>query len=426
MRYQSPKGTLDILPEDQPYWRHVEARARHICALYGYGEIETPVFEYTPVFARGIGQGTDIVDKEMYTFEDKGGDSLTLRPEFTAGVVRAYLEHGMHVRPQPVRLYSLGPAFRHERPQAGRYREFHQLNVEAIGEQDPAVDLEIMLLAWHFYDDLGIRGLSFQVNSTGCPACRPAYLADVLVPYLRGYQDRLAPEDQRRLERNPLRVLDSKEAQSQPIIQDAPRIINYLCDECRRHFETLRGYLEWLDRPYTLNHRLVRGLDYYTKTVFEVWAQGIGAQNALCGGGRYDGLAEALGGPPTPGVGVAIGLERIILLLKEQGIEPPPLPGARVFIAYRGDAGKRAGLQLEVELRAAGIATVSAVGDRSLKAQMKQADREGAHFALILGDDEVAAGTVTVREMATGEQAGVARSGILDYLRVRMDAGLSS
>ena len=417
MRYQSPKGTLDILPEDQAYWRHVKARARYICALYGYSEIETPVFEYTPVFARGIGQGTDIVDKEMYTFEDKGGDSLTLRPEFTAGVVRAYLEHGMHVRTQPVRLYSLGPAFRHERPQAGRYREFHQLNVEAIGEQDPAVDLEIMLLTWHLYDDLGFKGLAFQINSTGCPNCRPTYLNDHLLPYLHRQVDQLAAEDQRRLERNPLRVLDSKEDPSQAIIESAPRIIDFLCEECRLHFEALRSFLELLDRPYTLNHRLVRGLDYYTKTVFEIWAQGIGAQNALGGGGRYDGLAEALGGPPTPGVGVATGLERIILLLKEQAVQVPPLPGPEVFVAYRGAVARRAAVELAAELRAVGIATLGAVGDRSLKAQMKQADREGVQYVLILGDDEIAAGSVTVREMATSEQTAVARHDVLDYLR---------
>lgn len=420
MRYQSPKGTFDILPEDQAYSRYVKARAQHIATLYGYGEIETPIFEYTPVFARGIGQNTDIVEKEMYTFEDKGGESLTLRPEFTAGVVRAYLEHGMHVRPQPVRLYSLGPAFRHERPQAGRFRQFHQFNVEAIGEQDPAVDLEVMLLTWHLYDDLGFKGLSFQLNSTGCPACRPDYLQNILIPYLRRHVDQLAAEDQRRLERNPLRVLDSKERQSQPVIEGAPRIIDFLCDECRQHFDTLRSYLDLLDRRYVLNHRLVRGLDYYTKTVFEIWAQGIGAQNALGGGGRYDGLAEALGGPHTPGVGVAIGLERIILLLKEQGIAVPPLPGPEVFVAYQGHTGKRAALQLAAELRAADIATVSAVSDRSLKAQMKQADREAVRFALILGDEEVATGKVTVREMATGQQVAIARSNVSNYLRGRL------
>ena len=256
--YRAPRGTLDILPEDQPYWRHVIERAHAIAALYGYEHIDTPIFEETGLFVRGVGEGTDIVDKEMYSFQDKGGDHLTLRPEFTAGVMRAYLEHGMRTRPQPVKLYSLGPIFRHEKPQAGRYRQFWQFNVEAIGEMDPALDVEVMSVAWHLYEDLGFSGLSFHINSTGDPRCRPRYI-EALVAYYRPYLHLLDEDDRRRLARNPLRLLDSKSPAAQPIIEGAPKITDYLCDECTRHFARVRRYLDALGRPYVVNHRRCEG-----------------------------------------------------------------------------------------------------------------------------------------------------------------------
>ena len=324
--YLAPRGTNDILPEDQPYWAYVYDRVAEVTGLYGYERIDVPIFEETELFARGVGQGTDIVDKEMYSFQDKGGRDLTLRPEFTAGVVRAYLQHGMRTLPQPVRLYTTGPLFRYERVQAGRYRQHTQFNVECLGEQDPAVDFEVMSVAWMLFSRLGFQDLVFQVNSTGCPACRPAYL-QALVAYYRQHEGEICADCKRRLERNPLRLLDCKTPSCQPIIAGAPRISDYLCEECRTHFGTLRGYLDAAQRPYTVNHRLVRGLDYYTKTVFEVWAAGIGAQNAVCGGGRYDGLAEQLGGEPTPGIGFGSGIERLVLTLKEQGIPVPGAPG---------------------------------------------------------------------------------------------------
>jgi len=355
----------------------------------------------------------------MYSFTDKGGDPITLRPEFTAGTVRAYLEHGMHTLPQPVKLYSIGPAFRYERPQAGRYRQFYQWNVEAIGEQDPAVDLEVMSVAWQLYDDLGFKNLAFQLNSTGCPQCRPNYL-QVLVDYYRERQGLICEDCQRRLERNPLRLLDCKNDLCQPIIAAAPQIINHLCQECAGHFAALRHYLDELGRPYTINHRLVRGLDYYTKTVFEVWAEGIGAQNAVCGGGRYDGLAEALGGPPTPGIGFASGLERIVLTMKQQVLRVPPLPAPQIFVAYLGPEAKTEAVKLAVELWGTGLGTTLAFGDRSLKAQMKQADRLEATFALILGEKEIEAGQVTVRDMAGGEQFEVARGEVIAWLKSRL------
>jgi histidyl-tRNA synthetase len=422
LQYQAPTGTQDILPEDQPYWRYVVDRMRQIVADYGFGEIDVPVFEDTSLFARGVGEATDIVEKEMYTFKDRGGRSLTLRPEFTAGVMRAYVEHGMHVLPSPVKLHSIGPAFRYERPQAGRYRQFWQLNVESIGEQDPATDLEIMSVAWHVYDDLGFEGLSFQLNSTGCPACKPGYKR-LLVDYYRDHLHTICDDCKRRMETNPLRLLDCKETSCQPVIAGAPPITEHLCDECADHFAALQSYLDDLNRPYKLNHRLVRGLDYYTKTVFEVWAEGIGAQNALCGGGRYDGLVELIGGPPTPGVGFATGIERIVLTLKEQGIEPPPLPAPQVYLTYLGDAAKHAVVRLLYRLREAGIGAEMAFGDRSLRAQLRQAGRQGAAFALIVGENELAADQVAVRDMVEGEQQLVDGDEIVAWLRDHMIAG---
>jgi histidyl-tRNA synthetase len=417
--YSAPRGTQDIFPEDQPYWRHIQKRIHYIAQLYGYQQLDTPIFEATPLFEHGVGETTDIVEKEMYSFLDKGGDPITLRPEFTAGVVRAYLEHGMHVRPQPVKVYSLGPVFRYERPQAGRYRQHTQFNVEAIGEQDPVADLEVMSVAWHLYEDLGFKGLSFQLNSIGCPKCRPNFLK-VLVEYYRGHLDDICDDCRRRLERNPLRLLDCKTESCQPIIDAAPSMREHLCDECAEHFEALLGYLDSLGRPYTLSHRLVRGLDYYTKTVFEVWAEGIGAQNAVCGGGRYDGLAEVLGGPPTPGVGFASGLERVVLTMKQQGVQVPTLPSPQVLIAHLGEQTKLMGLKLVGEMRAAGIGALVSFGDRSLKSQLRQADRAGAAFALIIGEREAEAGQVAVRDMAEGEQHSVALEEVTSWLSQRL------
>ncbi|MFZ5918286.1 MAG: histidine--tRNA ligase [Chloroflexota bacterium] len=422
MPYQAPTGTQDILPQDQPYWRYVIGKMRHIAGQYGFQEIDVPIFEDTSLFARGVGEATDIVEKEMYTFEDRGGRSLTLRPEFTAGVMRAYVEHGMRVLPSPVRLYSIGPAFRYERPQAGRYRQFWQLNVESIGEQDPAADLEIMSVAWHIYADLGFKSLSFQLNSTGCPRCKPGY-SQILAAYYRRYHDLICQDCRRRLETNPLRVLDCKQPQCQPVIESAPRITDHLCDECQAHFAALLGYLDELDRPYTLNHRLVRGLDYYTKTVFEVWAEGIGAQNAVCGGGRYDGLIELIGGPATAGVGFATGIERIILTLQQQGVQPPPLPRPTVMLAFQGEAAKRAAVRILDRLRSADVAAVMSLGDRSLKAQLRQAGRQEMSLVLILGQDEITAGQVTVRDMAHGQQQRIDQDDIVRWLQGRLMNG---
>jgi histidyl-tRNA synthetase len=418
-RYQRPKGTLDILPEDQRYWYHVRARARHLAELNGFERIDVPMFEMTELFSRGVGEGTDIVDKEMYSFTDKGGREVALRPEFTAGVVRAYIENGMHVRPQPVKLYTLGPIFRYEQPQAGRYRQHTQFDIEILGDQDPIADLEVMLLAWDLYADLGFHDLAFQLNSTGCPECKPGYVA-ALKDYYAGHSDEICADCARRLERSPLRVLDCKSDQCQAIIADAPHIVDYLCPECDEHFATLREYLDLLDRRYIINHRLVRGLDYYTKTVFEVWAAGIGAQAAVLGGGRYDGLAELLGGPPTPGVGFGSGLERIILLIKHLDVKVPCLPAPSVYLAHLGPRAKRQALRLAYDLRREDVGVWVAFGKRGLRSQLREADKRVDRYAVILGEDELAAGTAVIRDMQAGEQVSVELSGLVEWLKARV------
>lgn len=402
-QYAAPRGTQDVLPEDQCYWRYVIERAHRLAELYGYEQISIPMFEETELYVRGVGQGTDIVDKEMYSFQDKGGTDLTLRPEFTAGIVRAYIQHGMHTRPQPVKLYAIGPIFRYERPQAGRYRQHTQFNIEAFGESDPALDAEIMEVARHLCADLGFGGLSFQVNSTGCPKCRPQYVS-LLIEHYGRHAHAICEDCVRRLEHNPLRVLDCKSAGCQPVIEAAPKIGDHLCDECAEHFERLQHYLERLGRAFTVNQRLVRGLDYYTKTVFEVWSQDIGAQVAVFGGGRYDGLAELLGGPPTPGIGFGSGIERIILAMKAQNTPVPALPSPQVLIATLGSEAKSAGVKVLSDVRASGARAVMAFGDRSLRSQLRVAGKQAVRFVVILGEDEVREQRVTVRDMSTHEQ----------------------
>ncbi len=413
--YQAPRGTQDVLPEDEKYWRYVEGTATRLAEQFGYGLIRTPTFEDTSLFVRGVGESTDVVTKEMYTFEDKGGESLTLRPEGTAPVLRAYLEHGMASRPQPVKLYYLMSMYRYDRPQAGRYREFHQFGVEAIGEGAPTVDAEVILLAWRFYEALGLRGLTLQLNSIGCPQCRPAYL-EALVRHFTRHQMGLCHDCRRRLQLNPLRLLDCKNEQCQPAILSAPAGVDHLCDECQEHFAELRRLLDGFNLPVILNPQLVRGLDYYTRTVFEVWPPTVGAQSALGGGGRYDGLMEQLGGKPTPGMGFGLGIERIILNLKEQGVQVPEVGKPFLYVAYLGEEAKIPAFQLADDARRLGIAAVTTLGSRSLKAQLKQANNSGARFAFILGEQEVQDGTVTVRDMIESRQWQQPREAALEQL----------
>ena len=404
--YQAPRGTTDILPQEQAYWQYVTQSAADTCRRYGYQRIDSPVFEDAGLFTRSVGAGTDIVEKEMYTFTDKGDNQITLRPEGTAPVCRAYLEHGMHNLPQPVRLYYLASIFRYERPQAGRFREHHQFGCEAIGDDDPALDAEVIDMSWQFFLSLQLRGLSLQLNSIGCQNCRPGYLA-VLKEHYASHAAELCPECRVRLERNPLRLLDCKNPSCQQLANAAPASVDHLCPACAEHFSRLQGYLKLLEIPFAVNHRLVRGLDYYTRTVFEIQPEDSGAQSTLGGGGRYDDLIAGLGGKPTPAIGFAAGMERIIANLKKQDIAVPPLPAPQAFIAYMGEAAREQAIGLAARLRRDGGAVILASGGRSLKAQLRQANSLGVRHALIIGEEEVKNGTVTLRDMSGSEQKSV-------------------
>ena len=410
----------DVLPDDRRYWDAIIAAAGSLARRYGFQHIDTPILEATELFVRGVGQGSDFfVQKEMYTIQESDGSSITLRPEFTAGFVRAYISNGMHSWPQPVKLYTIGPSFRRERPQAGRLRQHSQVNCEILGEDDPAADVEVMMLAMNLYGELGFKGLTFQLNSTGCPACKPGYI-EKLVAYLGEHHDKLAAADKERLPKNPLRVLDSKAPGMDELLAEAPHIADHLCDDCREHFADVRELLDALGQSYTINYRLVRGIDYYTKTVFEVWQEGIGAQSALCGGGRYDGLAEDIGGPPTPGVGFGSGIERIVLGMREQGVELPENEPPPVLVAHFGGTTKVAATRMAFRLRAAGIGARLAFArrGRSMKSQMREADRHGARYVLIMGEDELARGVVAVRPLVEGEeQASIPLDEVVGWLQ---------
>jgi histidyl-tRNA synthetase len=413
--YQAPRGTMDILPEEQSYWRYVEKVIADVTGLYGYKRIDTPMFEDTTVFQRA-GEYTDIVQKEMYIFDDRGGNSLTLKPEGTPAVCRAYVQHGMQNLPQPVKLYYISPIFRYDRPQAGRYRQHYQFGCECIGEDDPAMDAEVIDMAWRFYKTLGLGKIKLQLNSIGCKECRPAYL-EKLKKYYSKHTDKLCADCKNRLEKNPLRLLDCKQEGCQSIAENAPKSIESLCPACTDHFEKLKKYLKTLAIPFGINDRLVRGLDYYTRTVFEVQPEDEGSQTTIGGGGRYDGLIEELGGKPTPGLGFATGIERIILNLKKENVKIPAPPQLESFIAYMGDAARDKALKLAADLRQAGISTVTGTGDKSLKAQLRQANTLGVRYTLIIGEEEVKAGTVTLRSMADAQQEKVALDKLIKRLK---------
>lgn len=418
-KYKRITGMRDVLFDDQPYWRFILNKIQETVDLFGYRRIDIPVLEQAGLFIRGVGEGTDIVEKEMYLFDDRDGDQLALRPEFTAGIMRAYVENGLHTLPTPLRVWTTGPLFRHERPQAGRYRQHTQFDVEVIGEQDPAVDVEVINLAWHLFTNLGFFGLRLYINSTGCPNCKPAYIQK-LVEYFSAHQNTLPPDDKMRLQKNPLRILDSKEAATQPLLKAVPRITDHLCDECSDHFDRLKIYLQALNRPFTVDYKIVRGLDYYTKTVFEIKADGLGSQDTICGGGRYDGLVQELGGRPTPGIGFGSGIERYVIALKHLGIEPPAEPLPRVTVSYLGQTAKQVAISLAETLRNSGIGVQFTPGDRSFKAQLKAANRLNAAFALILGDDEVQAGQATVRNLNDSSQTAVNLDDLPGWLAERL------
>jgi histidyl-tRNA synthetase len=404
--YQAARGTTDILPAEQPYWRYVEKAIADITRLYGYQRIDTPVFEDTGLFRRGTGEYTDIVQKEMYTFDDRGGNSLTLKPEGTPAVCRAYIQHGMGNLPQPVKLYYISPIFRYDRPQAGRYRQHYQFGCEAIGDADPALDTEVIDMAWQLYRSLGLDDISLQLNSIGCKQCRPGYLS-ALKGYYAGYTGQLCDDCRNRLEKNPLRLLDCKQASCQETADNAPKNASYLCPECHEHFVQVQKYLGRLGIPFSLSHRLVRGLDYYTRTVFEIQPEEEGGQSTIGGGGRYDDLIEELGGKPTPATGFATGIERIILNLKKRGVSVPAPPGVQVLVSYAGDKAREEGIKLAADLRREGISAVTAAGSKSLKAQLRQANGLGVGYTVIIGEDELKTGVATLREMASAQQENV-------------------
>ncbi|GIK40088.1 MAG: histidine--tRNA ligase [Chloroflexota bacterium] len=418
-KYRRVTGMRDVLFDDQPYWRFILAKIQETTDLFGYQRLDTPLLEQASLFVRGVGEGTDIVEKEMYIFEDRDGDQLALRPEFTAGIMRAYVENGLHTLPTPLRLWTTGPLFRHERPQAGRYRQHSQFDIEVIGEQDPAVDVEVISVAWHLFTNLGFYGLRLYINSTGCPVCKPAYI-QTLVNYFSAFAERLPPDDKMRLQKNPLRILDSKEPATQTLLENAPRITDHLCADCASHFAKLKAYLEAIGRPYVVDYRIVRGLDYYTKTVFEIKADGLGSQDTICGGGRYDGLIEELGGRPTPGIGFGSGIERYVIALRHLGVEPPPEPLPKVTVSYLGDPAKLIALKLVETLHGEHIGALFTPGDRSLKAQLKTANRINAVFAVIVGEDEVQGGQATIRDLSQGEQSVVSLADVPAWLKEKL------
>jgi len=416
MLTQAPRGTRDVLPADSYRWQFIENKMRSAAALAGYREVRTPVFEHTELFLRGVGDTTDIVQKEMYTFEDKGKRSVTLKPEGTAGAVRCFLEHNLYAEPLPCKMYYLNaPIFRYENPQSGRLREHHQFGLECFGAKEATVDAELILLAYHLLQDLGVGNLSVEINSIGCPKCRPVY-HERLKEFLSGRMDKLCATCRERFDRNPLRVLDCKEKTCQELTKDAPSMLDLLCDECREHFDQLKACLDQAGIPYRVNPRIVRGLDYYTKTVFELVTKTEDGNLTVCGGGRYDNLVEQIGDQSIPAVGFGMGLERVLLLLNSEGIEIPKPVWYEVFVTYMG-ANRPAAFALVQQLRQAGIRADLDHCGRSLKAQFKFANKTGAPITAVIGDEEAANGTVKLKRMADGEEKTIAVAEVCDAVR---------
>lgn len=395
------KGTQDILPNEVYKNQFIEQTVLDIAGKFGFREIRTPVFEHTELFQRGVGDTTDVVQKEMYTFDDKGGRSITLRPEGTAGAVRAFLEHGLFNEALPQKICYVLNCYRYEKPQAGRWREFQQFGVEMFGAASPAADAEVISLANEIFAFLGVEGLQLELNSIGCPECRKNYHA-ALREYFDSRKEELCPTCLGRLEKNPMRILDCKSPVCKDIAKDAPAIIDYICDDCSAHFESVKKYLDKMNIEYVVNPRIVRGLDYYTRTVFEFVSTQIGAQGTVCGGGRYDGLVEELGGPVTPALGFGMGTGRLLMLLEAQGIELPKPDGCDIYVAPMGEQASFEAAAIVADLRAGGISAQTDVVGRSLKAQMKYADKIGAKYTMVLGDNEIAEGKANIKNMDTG------------------------
>jgi len=421
MLTKAPRGTKDLLPSESYKWHYLENIIREITDLFGYKEVRTPIFEHTELFVRGVGDTTDIVQKEMYTFLDKGNRSITLKPEGTAGVVRAYIEHGLHNVAQPIKMYYITPVFRYENPQAGRLRQHHQFGVEVFGAKEASVDGEIIALAMKLFDRLGLKGLELNINSIGCPTCRPKY-HEVLKKYLEDHLDDLCQTCNTRYEKNPLRILDCKNKECGVIVKDAPIILDYLCEECSTHFEELQSFLSAINIEYKINPLIVRGLDYYSKTVFEIISNQIGAQGTVCGGGRYDGLVKECGGPDTPGAGFGLGLERLLLALESQKIEIPKQEARDVYFVTIGQQARYKAFELLQLMRSNNIlADMDHVG-RSIKAQFKYADKANVSWVCILGEEELQNNQIKVRSMIDGSEELVSQDKVIDYLKSKKGA----
>ncbi len=407
MLTQAPKGTKDVLPGESVKWQYIEGIIRGICARFGYGEIRTPVFEHTELFQRGVGGTTDIVQKEMYTFLDKGERSITLRPEGTAGVVRSFIENKLYADSQPTKAYYLSaPIFRYERPQAGRLREHHQFGIEAFGAPGPSIDAEVISLALSVFKELKITGIELNINSIGCKDCRPGY-NEALKGYLKQNESMLCGTCRERMQTNPLRVLDCKEERCSDIVKNAPVMLGCLCEDCETHFEGLKKRLATAGIEYSINPFIVRGLDYYTKTVFEIISNDIGAKGTVCGGGRYDGLVEEIGGPPTPGIGFGMGIERLLLSIESAGVDMPRQRQCDVYVCSMGEEAAMKSFSIASELRESGVKAECDHMGRSMKAQLKYANKIGAPWVIIIGEDEINKGAAVVRDMENSKENSV-------------------
>lgn len=419
MSFKAPRGTADILPGEVEKWQYVEAKMREVCRLFNYREVRTPMFEHTELFQRGVGETTDIVEKEMYAFQDRSGREIALRPEMTAATVRAFVEHKYDKQPQPTKWYYIGPMFRYERPQAGRSRQFTQFGVELFGTNHPAADAEVISLALQVAQAIGLKRLRTEINSIGCSECRPVY-REKLIAYFTPRKDELCADCASRLERNPLRILDCKREGCRAVAKDAPSILDTLCGDCGPHFQAVREQLDAIGIDYVVNDRMVRGLDYYTQTAFEIMSDSLGAQSTVFAGGRYNDMVREIGGDDLPGIGFASGIERILLALEKEQVVMPIDEGIDCYIVALGEGAEKKASELALALRRAGCTVDRDYMNRKMKGQMKAADRLKARYAAVLGEEELSRGTVQIKDLTTGEQEEIEASQLASYIRTQM------